>query len=151
MKQRCGVSASPSHGHKKSHTPEHRTLPPLPMFHSTPLALPHRLSSDSASAHLSFNQSHCSLPPLDLGEGDTHPISSVGVPVQAGIPSVADPMTLASMSVPTLNLTTDHTKLIFSLACEGQLLKEWITREFARLSSEEVLFHTWHNPLAMSH
>ena len=110
VKQRCGVSTSSSHGHKKSHTPERRPLPPLPMFHSTPLALPHRLSSESTSAHLSFNQSLCSLPPLNLGEGDTHPISSVGIPIQAGIPSIAGPMTLPSMSVPTLNLSADHTK-----------------------------------------
>ena len=32
----AGVSTSPSHGRKKSHTPEHRPLPPPPMFHSTP-------------------------------------------------------------------------------------------------------------------
>ena len=113
------------------------------MLHSIPLALPRRLSSDSTSAHLSFNQSRCLLPPLDLGEGDARPISSMGVPIQAGILSVADPMTLPSMSVPTLNLTTDHTKQIFSLACEGQHLKEQIARDFTRLSSEEVLFHTW--------
>ena len=76
-KQRCGVSASLSCSHKKSHTPKHRPLLPLPMFHSTPLAVPCRLSSDPTSAHLSFNQSWSSLPPLDLGEGDTCPILSV--------------------------------------------------------------------------
>ena len=113
------------------------------MFHSTPLALPCKLSSDSSSAHSSFNQSQCSLPLLDLGEGDAHPISSAGVPIQAGIPSIAGPMTLPSMSVSTLNLTADHTKQIFGLACEGQHLKEQIAREFTRLSSEEVLVRTW--------
>ena len=38
-KQRRGMSTSPPHGHKKSHTPEHQPLPPPPMFHSTPLAM----------------------------------------------------------------------------------------------------------------
>ena len=42
---------------KKLHTPEHQPLPPPPMFHSTPIAVPHRLSSDPTSAHLSFAQS----------------------------------------------------------------------------------------------
>ena len=104
--------------------------------------MPHRLSSDPTSAHLSFNQSRSSLPPLDLGEGDTRPISSMSIPIQAGIPSIAGPITLPSVSVSALNLTADHTKQIFSLACEGQHLKEWVAREFARLSSQEVLFHT---------
>ena len=89
------------------------------MFHSTPLAMPHRLSSDPTSAHLSFNQSRGSLPPLNLGEGDTHPISSKSIPIQAGVPSVAGPITLPSVSVSALNLTADYTKQIFSLACEG--------------------------------
>ena len=150
MKQRHRVSASPLCSRKKSHTPEHRPLPPPPMFQSTPLALPHRLSSDSTTAHLSFNQSRCSLPPLDLGVGDAHPILSMGIPIEAGTPSIAGPMSLPSMSVSSLNLSADHTKQIFSLACEGRHLKERITREFARLSSKEVLFAPGHNPLAMS-
>ena len=66
-KQRCGMSTSPSRSHKKLCTPEHQPLPPVPMFHSTSLAMPHRLSSDPTSAHLSFNQSWSSLLPLDLG------------------------------------------------------------------------------------
>ena len=133
-------------------------LPPPPMFHSTPLATPtpRRLSSDLTSGHLSFNQSQSSLPPLDLGEGDAHPILSVSIPIQAGIPSIAGPITLPSMSVSALNLTADHTKQIFSLACEGRHLKERVAREFARLSSEEVLFHTQaqsisHESLASGH
>ena len=109
--------------HRKSHTPERRPLPPLPMFHSTSQALPRRLSSDPSAAHLSFNQSWCSLPPLDLGEGDTHPISSAGVPIEAGAPSVAAPMPLSSMSISPLNLSTDHIKQIFSLAYEGLTLE----------------------------
>ena len=65
-------------------------------------------------------------------------------------------MPLPSMSVSSLNLSTDHTKQIFSLACEGRHLKEQITREFARLSSEEVLFctqaqSTGHESLASGH
>ena len=51
-------------------------------------------------------------------------------------------MPLSSMSVSPLNLSADHIKQIFSLACEGRHLKEWIAREFTRLSSEEVLFCT---------
>ena len=49
---------------------------------------------------------------------------------------------LPSVSVPTLKLTAGHTKQIFSLACEGQHLKEWVVREFAKLLSQEVLFRT---------
>ena len=64
------------------------------------------------------------------------------MPVQAGTLSVAGPVSLPPMSVSTLNLTADHTKLIFNLACEGQHLKEQVAREFARLSSKEVLFCT---------
>ena len=115
---------------------------PPPMFHSTPLAVPCRLSSDPTSAHLSFNQSQSSLPPLDLGEGDTHPIASVSAPIPAGVPSTAGPITLPSVSATALNLTADHTKQIFSLACEGRHLKERVAREFARLSCQEALFHT---------
>ena len=40
-----------------------------------------------------------------------------------------------------LKLSADHTVEIFNLACEGRNLKEWVTREFAKLSSQEVLFH----------
>ena len=36
----------------------------------------------------------------------------------------------------------DHTKEIFNLACEGHQLKERVTQEFAKLSNQEVLFHT---------
>ena len=87
-KQRCGRSTSPSHDHKKSHTPEGQPLPPPPMFHSTPLLVLCRLSSnlpEPSSAHLSFNQSWSSLPPLDLGGGDARPILSAGMPIQ-GVP-----------------------------------------------------------------
>ena len=58
------------------------------------------------------------------------------------ISSVTGPIKLQSVSVPALNLTVDHTKQIFSLACEGRHLKEWVAREFAKLSSQEVLFRT---------
>ena len=84
-KQRCGRSTSPSHDRKRSHTPEGWPLLPPPMFHSTPLQALRRLSSDLLepnSAHLSFNQSRSSLPPLDLGGGDARPILSTGVPIQ---------------------------------------------------------------------
>ena len=49
---------------------------------------------------------------------------------------------LPSSSASTLNLLVDYTKIIFNLACEGRHLKEWVTREFFRLASEEVLFRT---------
>ena len=141
-KQRCGASANPSCGHRRSHTPECRPLLPPPMSHSTPLATPLKLSSDPVPAWLSFNQSQCSLPPLELGEDDARSFPSVGVPIQAGAPSMAGPIPLPSTSVSTLNLMADHTKTIFNLACEGQHLKEQVMREFIRLSSEEVLFRT---------
>ena len=64
------------------------------MSHSTPLATPLKLSSDPAPAWLSFNWSHCSLPPLDLGEDDARSLPSVGVPIQAGAPSMPGPMPL---------------------------------------------------------
>ena len=77
-----------------------------------------------------------------IGGGRCSFSSFVGVPIQAGAPSMAGPIPLPSTSVSTLNLMADHTKIIFNLACEGQHLKEWVTREFVRLSSEEVLFCT---------
>ena len=112
------------------------------MFHSTPIAMHHRLSSDPTSTHLSFDQSLGSLPPIDLGGGEPCPISSISTPIQAGISSVSGPITLPSESVSALKLTADHTKEIFKLACEGRQLKEWVTRGFAKLSSQEVLFCT---------
>ena len=141
-KQRCEVSASSLRSHKKSCTPEHQPLPPLPMFHSTPIAMPHRLSYDPTSAHLSFNQSQGSLPPVDLGGGEPCPISSTSTPIQAGILSVLGPIPLPSESVSALRLTVDHTKEIFNLAYEGHQLKERVMQEFSRLSNQEVLFHT---------
>ena len=36
----------------------------------------------------------------------------------------------------------DHTKEIFNLACKGRQLKEQVMQEFAKLSNQEVLFHT---------
>ena len=119
-------------------------MPPPPMFHSTPLPALRRLSSDlpdPSSAHLSFNQSRSSLPPLDLGGGDAHPISSVSIPIQVSAPSVVGPL-LPSTSAPAVNFSKDHIKQIFSLACEGRHLKERVVREFVRLSSQEVLFRT---------
>ena len=107
-----------------------------------PIATPHRLSSDPMSAHLSFNQSWGSLPPVDLGGGEPCPISSVSAPIQVGISSVSGPITLPSESVSTLKLTADHTKEIFNLTCEGRQLKERVAREFAKLSNQEVLFRT---------
>ena len=59
-----------------------------------------------------------------------------------GILSVLGPISLPSESVSALRLTADHTKEIFNLACEGHQLKERVTREFTKLSSQEVLFHT---------
>ena len=85
-KQRHGRSTSPSHDRKRSRTPEGRPLLPPPMFHSTPLLALCRLSSDlpePSSAHQSFNQSRSSLPPLNLGGHDTHPIYvHAGAPIQ---------------------------------------------------------------------
>ena len=141
-KQRHEVSASLLHDCRKSHTPECQPLPPPPMFHSTPIAAPCRLSSDPTSAHLSFDQSWGSLPPIDLGGGKPHPISSMSAPIQAGILSVPGPLPLPSESVSALRLTVDHTKEIFNLACEGCQLKERVMWEFAKLSNQEVLFHT---------
>ena len=155
-KQRHGASVSPLRGHRRSHTPKCRPLPPPPMSHSTPLAASLKLPSDPVPASLSFDHSQCSLPPLELGEEDACSLPSVGVPIQAGVPSVAGPIPLHSISASTLNLTADHTKIIFNLACEGRHLKEQVTREFVRLSSEEVLFHTQaqsssHEMLASGH
>ena len=124
------------------HTPKRRPLPPPPMSHSTLLATSLKLPSDPVPARLSFDCSQCSLPPLELGEEDARSLPSVGMPIQAGAPSVAGPIPLHSISASTLNLTADHTKIIFNLACEGWHLKERVTREFIRLSSEEVLFRT---------
>ena len=143
-KQRRGRSASPPRDRKKSRTPEGRPLPPLPMFHSTPLPALRRLSSDlpdPSSVHLSFNQSRSSLPPLDLGGGDAHPISSTSAPIPVRASSVVGPF-LPSASVPVVNFSEDHVKQIYSLACEGRHLKEHVAREFVRLSSQEVLFRT---------
>ena len=113
-----------------------------PCSHSTPIATPHRLSSDPTSAHLSFDQSRGSLPPIDLGGGEPCPISSVSTPIQAGISSVPGPIPLPSESVSALRLTADHTKEIFNLACKGHQLKERVAQEFAKLSNQEVLFRT---------
>ena len=123
--------------------PEGQPLLPPPMFHSTPLPALHRLSSDlpePSSAHLSFNQSQSSLPPLELG-GVTIAPSILRVLLSRGAPSIAGP-SLPSTSVATVNFSEDHIKQIFSLACEGRHLKERITWEFIRLSSQEVLFCT---------
>ena len=68
-KQRHVASASPPHGHRRSHPPKCRPLLPPPMSHSIPLAPPLKLSSDLAPAWLSFNRSHCSLPPPGIGGG----------------------------------------------------------------------------------
>ena len=157
-KQRCGRSTSPPHDCKRPCTPEGRPLLPPPMPHPTPLPALHRLSSDlpePSSAHLSFNQSRSSLPPLELGGGDNHPIYPMGAPIQGGAPSVAGP-SLPSASVATVNFSEDHIKQIFSLACKGRHLKECITWEFVRLSSQEVLFctqvqSTGHKSLASRH
>ena len=131
-------------------------MPPPPLSHSTPLVAPLKLSSDPAPARLSFDWSQCLLPALELGEEDAHSLPSVGVPIQAGAPSMAGPIPLPSTSVSALNLMADHTKIIFNLACEGRHLKERVTREFVRLSSEEVLFRTQaqstsHETLASRH
>ena len=82
------------------------------------------------------------LSPIDLGGGEPCPIPSIGAPIQAGISSVPGPITLPLESISALSLSADHTKEVFNLACEGCHLKEQVTREFAKLSSQEVLFHT---------
>ena len=128
------------HTQRRSRTPGHHPLLPQPVFHLTPIAVPHRLSSDPTSAHLSFDQSWGLLPPVDLGGGEPSPIPSVCAPIQAGISSVPGPITLPLESISALKLSADHTKEIFNLACEGCHLKEWVTREFTKLSSQEVLF-----------
>ena len=127
---------------RRSHTPGCCPLLPLLVFHSTPIAVPHRLSSDPTSAHLSFDQSWGSLPPADLGGGEPCPISSVCAPIQVGVSSVPGPITLPLESISALKLSADHTKEIFNLTCEGHHLKERVAREFTKLSSQEVLFHT---------
>ena len=127
------------------------------MLHSTPLAVSLKPTSvESVPARLSFDRSQCSLPPLELGEEDARSLPSVGIPIQAATPSMAGPIPLLSTSASALNLTADHTKIIFNLACEGLHLKERVTREFVRLSSEEVLFRTQaqstsHETLASAH
>ena len=127
------------------------------MLHLTPLAASIKPTSvESVPARLSFDHSQCSLPPLELGEKDAHSLPSVGIPIQAATPSMAGPLPLPSTSASTLGLTEDHTKIIFKLASEGRHLKERVTREFVRLSSEEVLFRTQaqstsHEALASAH
>ena len=85
------------------------------------------------------------------------PVPSIhaSAPVQGGTPSVVGP-SLPSASIATVNFSEDHIKQIFSLACEGRHLKECITWEFVRLSSQEVLFctqvqSTGHKSLASRH
>ena len=80
----------------------------------------------------------------------------MGMPIQAGAPSIAGSIPLPSSSASTLNLSADHTKIIFNLACEGRHLKERVAREFVRLANEEVLFctqaqSTSHKMLASGH
>ena len=142
-KQWRGTSASPPRSQRCAHTPERQPLPPPPMLHSTPLAISLKPASvGSVPARLSFNRSQCSLPPLDLEEEDARSLPSMGVPIPAATSSMAGPIPVLSTSASALNLTADHTKIIFNLACEGLQLKERVTREFIRLSSEEVLFRT---------
>ena len=91
-----------------------------------------------------------------LGEEDAHSLASVGIPTLAATSSMAGPIPQTSTSASALQLTADHTKTIFNLACEGRHLKERIAREFIRLSSREVLFHTQaqstsHEALASTH
>ena len=90
----------------------------------------------------SFDRSLCSLPPLDLAEEDARSLPSVGVPTPAATSSMAGLVPPPSTSASVLNLTANHAKIIFNLACEGRHLKERVTREFVRLASGEVLFHT---------
>ena len=143
VKQRRGTSASPPRGERRAHTPECQPLLPPPTLHSTPLVVSLKPASvESVPARLSFNRSQCSLPPLDLGEEDAHSLPSVGVPTPAATSSVAGPIPQTSTPASTLQLTADHTKTIFNLACEGRHLKERIAWEFLKLSSREVLFHT---------
>ena len=112
------------------------------MFHSTPIVEPHRLSSDPTSTHLSLDQSWGLFPPVDLGGSEPCPIASISAPIQVGVPSASCPISLPSESVSTLRLMVEHTKEIFNLACKGHQLKERVVREFAKLSSQEVLFRT---------
>ena len=79
----------------------------------------------------------------------------MGMPIQAGAPSMAGSLALPS-STSALNLSADHTKIIFNLVCEGWHLKERVAREFTRLASEAVLFRTQaqstsHETLASGH
>ena len=112
-------------------------------MHSTPLVVSLKPTSvESVPARLSFDRSQCSLPPLELGEEDARSLPSVGVPTPAATSSVAGPVPQTSTPASALQLTADHTKTIFNLACEGRHLKEQIAREFLKLSSGEVLFRT---------
>ena len=152
-KQRRERSTSPSRERKNLCTPEGRPLLPLPMFHSTPLPALHRLSLDlpePSSAHLSFNQSRSLLPPLNLGGGDACSIYSTGAPVWGGTPSVVGP-SLPSTSITALNFSEDHIKQIFSLACEGQHLKECIRGSLLGFLAKRYYFIPRFNPPAMNH
>ena len=136
------MSASPPCSQRRSCTPKcHPYLPPL-AFHSMPIAAPRRLSSDPISVHLFFDQSHGLLPPVDPGGGNSFAIPSTCTPIQTGVASVPGSMTLPLESISVLKLSADHSKEIFNLACEGRHLKEWVAREFAKLSSQEIHFHT---------
>ena len=66
----------------------------------------------------------------------------MSAPIQGGVPSVLGPIPFPSESVSVLRLMVDHIKEIFNLACKGCQLKERVAREFAKLSNQEVLFHT---------
>ena len=77
-----------------------------------------------------------------IGEEDARSLPSSGCANSGRCSIMAGPIPLPSTSVSALNLMADHTKIIFNLACEGQHLNEWVMREFVRLSSKEVLFHT---------
>ena len=73
-----------------------------------------------------------------LGGGRCSFPSFRGRPHPAATSSVAGPIPQTSTPASALQLTADHTKTIFNLACEGRHLKERIAREFLKLSSGEV-------------
>ena len=108
------MSASPPCSRRRSHTPGHCPLLPLPVFYSMPIAVPCRLSSDPTSAHLSFDQSRSLLPSVEPGGGDPFAIPSICTSLQVGISSVLGPITLPLESISVLKLSADHTKEIFN-------------------------------------
>ena len=114
------------------------------MLHSTPLAASLKPTSvETVPARLSFDCSQCSLPPLELGEEDSSFPSFRGCP-HSGSYSIhgRPPTTTFHISLHPKPDSGSHQDHFQPGMCEGLHLKERVTWEFVRLSSEEVLFRT---------